>query len=127
MAKKSSSGISISTIVFLVVMYNVIFDDDDDKKDVEVKTDGKEIISVDEIKVKTKEIFIKTTDGAIKKLDEYLSSGEKKPEVEVIISEEKPKEDPPEEVLVAEPEVKEETLKPLDTNSDKPEDDMQKL
>lgn len=45
MSKSSSSFLSLPTIIFLVVMYNVIFDDDDDKKDVEVEVDNKPAIS----------------------------------------------------------------------------------
>ena len=105
---KSSSFLSLPTLIFLVVMYNVIFDDDDEKKEVEVKTETEqhEVIDVGEVTVKAKEIIIKTKEGIKKTVDEYLSSDEGKDQ-DFIVTQEPPKEEK------VEPE-----LKPLDEDED---------
>ena len=107
MSKKSGSFFSLPTIIFLVVMYNVIFDDDDEKT-TEVKTDTEqtEVINVDEVTVKAKEIIIKTKEGIEKTVEEYLSSDEGKDQ-DFIVTQEPPKEEK------VEPE-----LKPLDEDED---------
>jgi len=92
MAKSGSFG--IGTIIFLVIAYNAIFDDDDDEKKVEI------IEQVEEVLVETKEVIderIKPevqeiVTSAKKKLDEVLKKDEEKEEV----AEEEPDKPPPE-------------------------------
>jgi len=114
---KSSSFLSLPTLIFLVVMYNVIFDDDDEKKEVEVKTETEqhEVIDVGEVTVKAKEIIIKTKEGIKKTVDEYLSSDEGKDQDFIVVQEpSKEEKDIPKE------EEEEPDLKPLDEKKDKP-------
>ena len=122
MAKKSSGGISISSIIFLVVMYNVIFDDND-KNEVEI-VEQDTIVQTEPTpnnRPKLKDTLNEVRD-AVKSV-----GGQLKEEAEVAINDlkkelegtpEKPKEDPPEEKqeeLVAEPEK----LKPLNDAKEK--------
>jgi len=120
MAKKSSGGISFGSIVFLIIMYNFIFDDNGDKKEVDiVKQD-----TIVQTAPAQDNPTIKDSLNEISKEFKQLG-GELKKEV-IIISEDlkkefkatEPKEDPPEkeeEIMIATPEKEEENLKSLDT------------
>ncbi len=96
MSKKSSSIISIPTIIFLALAYNFIFDDDDEKKKVEVKTSYKPAISQDEkvdlndLKTHFKEVIIEAKEVFIEAADE-LVSGLNEKESQEVIEEEKSK------------------------------------
>jgi len=118
MAKKSSGGISISSIIFLVVMYNIIFDDGD-KKEVEIVEQDTIVQTSPSPERPTIKDQLNEVGSQLKEVGKQL-----KEEVGVAVNDIKkefeetdPKEEPPEkkeEVLVAEPEAKKETLKSIE-------------
>ena len=123
MARKSSSGgFSITSIIFMVVMYNVFFGGDDtDKNEVEVRDQDKPAI-VETIKDAASEISVVVKEKGTQIIDQI----EAKQETE---TETPPKEEPEETkspVMVAEPETEETPeMKPID---DQPkEEGMKKL
>ena len=123
MAKKSSSGISISTIIFLVVMYNVVFDNDDEKK--------VEIVDQDTVVQTSPAPKSPTIKDSLNEIgEEFKKVGKQLKEEAVVIADDLKKEfqetknqpeekspEPPEKKpeLVAEPE----TLKPSDDAQEK--------
>lgn len=78
MAKKSGGGISIGSIVFLVIMYNIIFDDDGDKKKVEIVEDNTPVIEETAVDEKVDRVadsvksFIKNPKESIQQLKEEI-------------------------------------------------------
>ena len=114
MSKSSSSFISLPTIIFLVVMYNIFFDDDEEKKDVEVKVDDNPIVSEDlkdglnDAKEGFKEAIEKAKEAFVKAKDEFI-----KPDETPMVEE---KEQPKEEVIVSK--ESDDGLMPLDDESE---------
>ena len=114
MSKSSSSFISLPTIIFLVVMYNIFFDDDEEKKDVEVKVDDNPIVSEDlkdglnDAKEGFKEAIEKAKEAFVKAKDEFI-----KPDETPMIEE---KEQPKEEIIVSK--ESDDGLTPLDDESE---------
>jgi len=125
MARKSGGGISISTIVFLIIAYNVFFSDDDaDKKEVKViKTSDKQQISetlkesANNLKEEAK-VFINEAKKEFEKAkEEFLKPEEKENQIE--------NESNDKEEIVKKKEEKIEELKPIEDK--KPEKGMKKL
>ena len=121
MSKSSGSFISLPTIIFLVVMYNIIFDDDDEK-DVEVKVTEEQadtrpvendpdsslsdtIEKAKEVLIQAKEVVIEAKDIVVEEYggsdaeiaertgEEVTQDVEVPPQEEVVISEEKTPDD----------------------------------
>lgn len=117
MAKKSSGGISISSIIFLVIMYNFIFSEDD-KKEVD-------IIEQDKVVQTSPEPKSPTIKDQFKEIGEELkeTGKELKKEVLVIVDDLKDefKETPKEQE--DNPKVEEEKPKPEVVPESKPEKD----
>ena len=99
---KSSGGFSIGTIIFLVIAYNAIFDDDD-KDAVEIVEQAKEIV------IKTKEVIVESRDAKtpqeiIKKAKEKFTEDQGEEKSEEIVAEEETADRPPPQIISPEPE-----------------------
>ena len=133
MSKKSSGGISFSTIIFMIIAYNLFFSDDDADKKAEVEirepsvtveeTVSKKDTEIDirGVKKELMETFAKAKEELLKTKDKVMEEVNKK-------ESEKPVEEPDKNqgpVMTAEPEKPKEELKPV---TDKPiEMEMKKL
>lgn len=121
MSKKNGSFISIPTIIFLFLAYSFIFDDDDKKNKVEVKTSKEPAVSQDEkvdlndLKTQFKEVIIEAKEVFDEVADEVISELDKK-ESQEAVEEEKPKE----EIIVSKEKIEPPELKPLDDAKDEP-------
>ena len=99
---KSSGGFGIGTIIFLVIAYNAIFDDDD-KSEIEIVEQAKEIV------IKTKEVIVESRDAEtpqeiIKNAREKFKADQDEEKPEVIVAEEETAERPPPKIISPEPE-----------------------
>ena len=72
MASKSSGGISLSTIIFLVIMYNFVFSDDDEEVNVTVEEEAP-IVQQDE--GIPKEAFEKLAEDLNQLKDDMIEAG----------------------------------------------------
>ncbi len=100
---KSGGGFGIGSVIFLVIVYNVLFDDDDEKE-VKIIDQAKEII------VETKEFIIETKDSEavqeiIQSAKEKFIKDEEEGEEEIAeVVEEEQSDGPPPKIISAEPE-----------------------
>ena len=108
---KSSSFISLPTIIFLVVMYNILFDDDDEK-DVENRTNDEPFIS-------------KETKEDIKGVAEDVKQAIQDAKDSFVQAKEEKKEIPQEKEVPQEKEF--EGLQPLDEDPEEDEDGLKPL
>lgn len=117
MAKKSS-GFSLSTIIFMVIAYNLFFGgDDEDKNQVEI-VDQDQVTIEETIKEKTNQL----KEGfatVVKEASEALADAKKEKQVQTSEDPEPKPEKPPEEreEMIAKPETEE--LTPLNQKQDK--------
>lgn len=126
---KSSSGsiISLPTIIFLVVMYNVFFDDDEDKKEVEIKSNDQVVVEETIDKPSLKDQIVELGEQAKDVAENVISTAKEEiderqkeeTQSDTAHNQQEEKEEAPEK------EAKVETLEPLE--KEEPQTGMKKL
>ena len=132
MSKSGGSIISLPTIIALIVAYNFLFDDDEDKKDTSNK-DTNEVTISEKAKDEAKEVKEKLMflyEQAKKQYDE-ATTDEKKAEIKRGLDNLRAKlgikEEEKQEPKIEAPPKKEETPKPLTPNKEETYGGMRKL